>query len=157
MGLYRTGDEYACLPPSWKDFAAVAQLAPRVLPERSAVLSRKPRIFYHLGGVPSRTFPLMAEPDSFFRAARGAGARYVLFDRLDALSQAYLAPVLVNRSNSFCMLFSLGPDRATVFGIRDAVPAAPPQQAANFDECGPEFWRSGAVRDSLFGGLIGLD
>ncbi|HEY0671286.1 MAG TPA: hypothetical protein VGD27_03415, partial [Longimicrobiales bacterium] len=156
MSLYRTGDKYACLPDQWKDFAAVAELVPRLLPDSSAVLSRKPRTFYILSGVPSRTYPLTAEPDSFFRAARDAGARYVLFDRLDALSQAYLAPVLIGRSNSFCMLFSLGADRATMFGIREAPPAASPVQATSFEPCGAEFWRSEAVRDSLFGGTLQL-
>ncbi len=156
MQLYRAGDQYACLPQQWKDFATIAELAPRLLPDRSAVLSRKPRAFFIIGGVPSRTYPLTAEPDSFFRAARAAGARYVLFDRLDALSQAYLVPVLVNRSNSFCMLFSLGPDRATMFGIRQAVPAVPPQQETSFEPCGDEYWRSMAVRDSLFNGTLQL-
>ncbi|HET9441554.1 MAG TPA: hypothetical protein VFO52_15365 [Longimicrobiales bacterium] len=156
MSLYRAGDKYACLPPQWTDFAAIAELTPQLLPDSSAVLSRKPRTFYILSGVPSRTYPLTAEPDSFFRTARDAGARYVLFDRLDALSQAYLAPVLIGRSNSFCMLFSLGADRATMFGIRETPLAASPAQATSFEPCGAEFWRSGAVRDSLFGGTLQL-
>ena len=153
MAVYRTGDPYACLPVQWQDYAAMAELSPRVLPDRAAVLSRKPRTFYILSGLPGRTYPLIADPDTFFRAAADAGARYVLFDGLDGLSQAYLAPVLVRQSNSFCIMFGLGPDRATLFGIlpRRAPPAQP---AANFESCGPEFWRSTAARDSLMNGLF---
>jgi hypothetical protein len=148
MAIYRAGDRYACLPEQWQDYAAIAELAPRVLPDGAAVLSRKPRTFYILSGLPGRTYPLVAVPDSFFRAAADAGARYVLFDRLDGLSQAYLAPVLVRYSNSFCIMFGLGPDRATLFGILPSR-APPATQPAQFAACGPEFWRSSAARDSL--------
>jgi hypothetical protein len=79
----------------------------------------------------------------------------VLFDRLDGVSQAYLAPVLVTRSNSFCILFGLGQDRATMFGILpDGSAAQPQQQNVQFVTCGDEYWRSAAARDSLMRGLI---
>jgi hypothetical protein len=155
MALYRLGDKYACLPDQWKDFFAVAEAAPRVLPEDAAVLSRKARTFYIVGGVAGRNYPLSADPDTFFREAAEAKARYVLFDRLDGLSQAYLAPVLVNRSNRFCIVFGLGQDRATLFGILPA-PAAASADGAQFTECGNEFWRSTAVKDSLFGETLQL-
>lgn len=153
MAVYRAGEKYACLPPQWQDYAGIAEIAPRVLPEGAVVLSRKPRTFYIISGLPGRTYPLTAEPDSFFRGAADARARYVLFDGLDGLSQSYLAPVLVGYSNSFCIMFGLGPERATLFGI---LPRRAPlaQAAPNFESCGVEFWRSAAVRDSLYGGLI---
>lgn len=151
MAVYRTGEKYACLPPQWQDYAAIAEMAPRVLPDGAVVLSRKPRTFYIISGLPGRTYPLTAQPDSFFRGAADARARYVLFDGLDGLSQSYLAPVLVGYSNSFCIMFGLGPERATLFGILPR--RAPPAQAApNFESCGAEFWRSAAVRDSLLQG-----
>ena len=157
MSIYRTGDEYACLSQNWKDFYAVAKLAPRVMPDSSVVLSRKPRNFYSASGLQGQNYPLFAEPDSFFKKARETGARYVLFDLLDGVSQAYLVPVLINRSNSFCILFGLGQDRATVFGILPNAGAAQPQNpqaGVSFKNCGDEFWRSSAVRDSLSRGLI---
>lgn len=148
MGLYRAGERYACLPPQWQDYAAVAELAPRVLPDGAVVLSRKPRSFYIISGLPGRTYPLSEDPDSFFAAAADARARYVLFDGLDGLSQAYLAPVLVRNSNSFCIMFGLGPERATLFGILPR--RAPRVQAdASFERCGIEFWRSAEARDQL--------
>ena len=152
MGVYRTGDEYACLSPDWKDFYGIAEIAPRALPDSAVVLSRKPRNFYSASGLQGQNYPLFPEPDSFFKTARETGARYVLFDGLDGLSQSYLAPVLVGYSNSFCIMFGLGPERATLFGILPR--RAPPAQAApNFESCGVEFWRSAAVRDSLLQGL----
>jgi hypothetical protein len=52
-------------------------------------------------------------------------------------------------------MFGLGQDRATLFGIQPSVAAAPPPtQNVNFATCGPELWRSAAVRDSLYGGMI---
>ena len=155
MGVYRTGDNYACLPESWKDFYGIAEMAPRVLPDNAVVLSRKPRNFYSAAGLKGRNYPLFAEPDSFFKTAREAGARYVLFDRLDGVSQAYLVPVLVTRSNRFCILFGLGQDRATVFGILPETMKVKPQQSnVQFATCSDDYWRSAAVRDSLYGGLI---
>lgn len=160
MGVYRMGEPYACLPPQWKDFFAIAETAPRLLPDSAVVLNRKARSFYVVSGLQGRNYPLSAEPDSFFQEVRETGARYVLFDRLDGLSQAYLAPVLVSRSNSFCMLFGLGQDRAIMFGIlpnAELIAAPPTQGSASFADCGPEFWRSPAVRDSLHQGLIPLN
>jgi hypothetical protein len=149
MGLYRAGDKYACWSEPWKDYAAIAELVPRALPDNSAILSRKPRTFYIISGVPGRTFPLSPEPDSFFKAAREARARYVLFDGIDALAQAYVAPVLLSRSNSFCIVFGLGPSRATLFGIKPTLAPAPSPENVNFEPCGPEFWKSRAVMDSI--------
>ncbi len=149
MALYRMGDRYACLPPQWKDVLDIAEMAPRLLPDNSAMLSRKPRTFYIASGIPGRTYPLSAQPDTFFHAASAAKARYVLFDRLDALSQAYVAPVLITRSNRFCIMFGLGPDRAVLFGILPS-PAPPAADGAQFSTCGDEFWRSPAARASVF-------
>ena len=158
MAVYRTGDQYACLPPHWKDFYTVAKLAPRMLPDSAVVLSRKPRNFYSASGVPSQNYPLFAEPDSFFAAVRRYGADYVVYDLLDGVSQSYLVPVLLARSNSFCIVFALGPDRATVFGIRaDTVQPSPnAAQAGQFEQCGDEYWRSTAARDSLYAGQISV-
>jgi hypothetical protein len=158
--IYRAGDQYACLPDQYKDYYKIAELAPRLLPEDAAVVSRKPRSFYIIGGVPGTQYPLSADPDVFFREAALARTRYVVYDGLDGLSQTYLMPVLQNRSNAFCIMFSLGPNRASVLGI-DLKAAAQPAGAnagdASFAECPASYWKSAAVKDSLFQGLIPLD
>ena len=156
---YKEGDEYACLPESFKDFYRMAALAPRVLPEGSAVLSRKERSFFIVGGVPSRQYPLSAEPDSFFKRAAELRARYVVLDGIDGLSQNYLMPVLLKKSNAFCILFSLGPGRASFFGIDQAAGALPEAVPGDgsFAPCGDEYWKSTAVKDSLMKGLIPVE
>jgi hypothetical protein len=148
---YRRGDRLPCLEPNWRDFFQVAEEAGRTLPERSAVLSRKPALFWSASGLPGRTYPLSREPDSLFRAAREAGARYVLLDDLDQVATGYLTPVLMRRPAAFCIVRSLGADRATLLGIRPDAERIPdlrgdPGEAAaqvGFKPCGPEYLRPG--------------
>lgn len=150
--LYRAGDTYACLPDQYKDFYHIAEISKRVLPDKAAVLSRKARSFYIIGGLAGRQYPLSDDPARFFSEAAAAHARYVVFDRLDGLSQAYLAPVLLRKPNAFCIMFSLGADRAAVFGIDLAAGVLPGPQAmgdGSFKQCGVAYWRSAAVRDSM--------
>jgi hypothetical protein len=159
--IYRAGDRYACLAQPWQDFFRMAELAPRVLPDDAVVLSRKERSFYIVGGVRGRHFPLSPEPTTFFEAAANARARYVVFDGLDGLSQSYLAPVLLGRVEAFCILFSLGRDGPVLFGIDSAAATRLPDTGArsggSFAQCGNEYWRSPAVKDSLYNGLIPLN
>jgi hypothetical protein len=152
--LHRAGDRYPCIDPVSRDLYAMAEVAPRVVPANSAVFTRKPRIFYHVAGLPGQIWPLVAEPDSFFRLARDIKARYVLFDPRDGLSQAYVAPVILKQPNRFCLLFGLGEGRPMLFGIAEMKTFAAPTDGAQFATCGPEYWKSEAARDSLLRGLI---
>lgn len=155
--LYLEGDRYACHTPQWRDFFYLSELAGRVLPDSAVVLSRKPRTVWAISdGIKGRNYPLNAEPDSLFAAARNASANYVILDRLDRLSQAYLMPVLLRRPDAFCIFYSLGPDRSAILGIRPAAgkrpePVADSAAAAQvqFQPCGPEYWRSRAIMDSV--------
>jgi hypothetical protein len=81
------------------------------------ILSRKPALVYASSGNPGRTYPLSRDPDSLFSAARDAGAKYLLLDHLDQISSTYLVPALIQRPRGFCVIRSLGADRATLFGI----------------------------------------
>lgn len=149
---YRRGDALPCLEPNWRDFFALAEEAGRTLPEGSAVLSRKPALFWSASGLPGRTYPLAREPDALFRAAREAGARYVVLDNLDQVSSAYLTPILMRRPGAFCIVRSLGGDRATLLGIRPDAERIPDlrgdpgeaQAQVGFKPCGPEYLRPGA-------------
>ncbi len=155
MALYRAGDKYACLPEQYKQYYRIAELAPRLLPQHSAVLSRKARSFYIISGLAGRQYPLSDDPRKFFEEAARAGARYVVYDQLDGLSQAYLAPVLLKRSNAFCILFTLGQDRPAVFGIKAGAAQLPDGGTpGSFDQCPVAYWKNGAVRDSLYQGAI---
>jgi hypothetical protein len=146
---YRRGDAVPCLEPSWSDFFVLAGEVGPTLPEGSAVLSRKPALFWAAAGLPGRTYPLSREPAALFRAARGAGARYVLLDDLDQVATSYLTPILIRRPAAFCIVRSLGGNRATLLGIRPDAERIPdlrddPGEAeaqVGFKPCGPEFLR----------------
>jgi hypothetical protein len=151
------GDRYACHYPEWQDFFHTAELAGQVLPTNAVTLSRKPRTFWAVSGwVPGRNYPLSADPDSFFVAAQRARARYVVLDRLDALSQRYLMPVLVRRPQAFCLMYGLGPERTAMLGIRPAADTMSNQSVdprqVGFSVCGPEYWRSKALMDQVLQG-----
>ncbi|HEX8362498.1 MAG TPA: hypothetical protein VF613_20425 [Longimicrobium sp.] len=148
---YAGGDRYACMSPEWKDFFASAEMARRMLPEGAAVLSRKPALFHATAGIPGRTYPLDRTPEGLLRAAREAGARYVLLDQIDNMAEQYLTPVLIRRPQAFCVMYTLGPARATLFALNAGAEQMPdlrgdPGEAEvqmGFKGCGPEFWRGG--------------
>lgn len=155
---YLLGDRYACHSQEWRDFYQMAELSATVLPEGSAVLTRKPRTFWALSnGVPSRNYPLNDQPDSLFATAQRAGARYVVLDRLDRLSQVYLLPVILQRPSAFCVLYALGPNRTAILGINPGADTIPnrtadplnPEPQVSFEFCGPEYWRSPEVMEQV--------
>ena len=153
--LYMGGDPYSCHTPEWKDLFHVTELANRALPENAVLLSRKPRLLWAIsGGRTGRIYPLSDSPDSLIASAKQAGARYVMLDRVDGLSQRYLLPALVARPAAFCVLYALGPNRTALFGIKpdaERIANSSPGQAqeVGFEFCGPEYWRSPAVMDSI--------
>ncbi len=116
---YRMGNRYACLHPAWRDFFGVAEWAGAQLPADAAVLSRKPSLFWAIAGLPSRSYPLSPEFAALLETARAAGARYIVLDHLDGLSQAYLGPAIAQRPGSFCLLYRSARDGTAVLGLLD--------------------------------------
>ena len=114
---YRLGATYPCLAPPWQDFFSVAEWTRVNLPEDAVLLTRKPRLFYELSGRRGRIYPRSPETSELLREAREAGARYVVLDLLDAQSYRYLLPALAGRPGAFCLVHTLGPERATVLGV----------------------------------------
>ena len=119
-------------------------------------LSRKPRTVWAISnGLKGRNYPLSPVPDSLFNAARSVNARYVILDRMDRLSMVYLMPVVLGRPDAFCILYTLGPDRSAILGIKpEAERQAAPVDTSNpqnvrFQPCGPEYWRSKEVMDAV--------
>ena len=151
IARYRDGDRFACLEPKWADFFSLAALTRDALPERSVILSRKPALVYAESGNAGRTYPFTRSPDSLLAAASAAGARYLLLDNLDEIASAYLTPALIQRPAAFCVIHSLGADRATLFGIAPnaaTIPDARPDPGAaevdvSFRRCGGEYVKSG--------------
>ncbi len=139
---YRTGNRYACHPPAWRDFFLLAEWAQRELPAGSTALARKPTLFWAISGHQSRNYPMSPRPDSLIAAARDAGARYIVLDHLDGLSQAYLGPAIVARPNAFCLVYQSPLDGTAMLGVRDnaeSIPDADPTAAATASilPCGP--------------------
>ena len=122
----RTAGPFACYSEGFQQFVAAARWLGENAPEGAGVFSRKPRIFYTLSGVRSRTYPLSPDPDRFFDEARAAGVSYVVLDRVDRLAYAYVTPVLMARPKAFCGLVGVGRGEATtqIFGIIEEEGAA---------------------------------
>ncbi|HST61109.1 MAG TPA: hypothetical protein VLK84_20575, partial [Longimicrobium sp.] len=145
---YTPAEPFVCLADTWTDFLQLSRSLNGALPADAAVLSRKPTLFWAYSGYPSRTYPFNADPDTLLAAAREAGARYILLDYMDRVSVLYLAPVLLQRPQAFCVMTGVGPGRATLMGIQPGAEQMPnlrsrPGNEAGtlpFPGCRPEFW-----------------
>jgi hypothetical protein len=113
-------------------FVDAAGWAADQLPEGSAVMSRKPRLFFVLSGIPSRTFPFSEDPDTQLAGARAVGAAYVLLDEWDSLAGRYVGTAVQARSEAFCVLRAFGSSgRTLLLGL------APEGEAGDAEPEGP--------------------
>lgn len=117
--VVRQGGPFACYSQGFQQFVSAARWVGENVPDGSAVFSRKPRIFYTLSGVRSRTYPLSADPERFFREAREIGVSYVVLDQVDGLGGAYVGAVVRDRPWAFCGLVGVGEGdvRTQILGI----------------------------------------
>ena len=117
--VVRQAGPFACYGEGFQQFVSAARWVGENVPDGAAVFSRKPRIFYTLSGVRSRTYPLSADPERFFREAREAGVSYVVLDRVDRLGGAYVGAVVQDRPWAFCGLAAVGEGavRTQILGI----------------------------------------
>ena len=113
---------FGCYQARMREFVSAARWATDGLPENSVVLTRKPRTFFLLSEVKSRTYPLLESADSLLAAADDAGARYALIDYLDNLGSRYLVPSVHQRPLAFCALVGFGGDaegvQTQLLGVR---------------------------------------
>lgn len=119
---YLSGDRFHCMNDEYHDWFTVAAASRGKLPPNSAVLSRKPTLLYILGGYPGRVYPLSANPDTFFMAAREINAHYLIFDRIQDLAPLYLHPVLLARRGKFCVIRGTTAPNAAVLRIEPSAP-----------------------------------
>jgi hypothetical protein len=156
-GLYRAGDPWPCLTPAWREYYDTAVWAGRSLPPGAAVVTRKPRLFWGLsGGVPAVIFPFSTDAAAFFAAADTAGARYLVLDRVDGLSSAYVTPIVLRRPQAFCILYASPLQTTAVLGILDGAAAMPDaatdaERDVVFPICPEPFWRDPGERERLLG------
>lgn len=101
-------DPFRCLGAPMMEFREAAWWAGRNLPDDAVVLTRKPRIFYTLGGTPGRTFPFRDDPEAFLAEAERLGGDYLVADGLDGISFRYLPPLLQSAPGAFCWVLGWG-------------------------------------------------
>lgn len=99
---------FACWGPQRDAFVNAAGWAGDDLPPGSAVLTRKPRIFYVLSGLPSRTFPFDEGAAAHLSLADAVGARYELLDSWDGLAGRYVVGAVRQEPGAFCALRGFG-------------------------------------------------
>ncbi len=129
-GAYLDGDPLPCLTPVWHDLMAVPMMARGRLPPDAVVLSRKPMLFYVLSGYPSRIYPSSPDPAALLRAAREAGAEWVLVDQVPDLAPVFLYPALRARRGDFCVVTNLALPAAALARLDPGgAPPADPERA----------------------------
>jgi len=132
---YAAGDPFPCMGPEYHDFFVLAAVTRGKLLPGSAVLSRKATLFYAVSGYPGTTYPLTANPDTFFAFARKEGAKYVAYDQIRDLAPLYLHPVLLARRDDFCVIPGLVFPTTALLKIE----SGPPRMgvpANSFRQCG---------------------
>ena len=112
---------WGCYAPGVSEFAEAAAWMQNALPSGSSVMTRKPRLFYVMSGLSSRTFPFDDDPGVQLAEADLVGARYVLLDNWDGLSSRYIGRALQRDAQAFCSVkgFGLGPGGAHLLGIKE--------------------------------------
>jgi hypothetical protein len=132
------GRTYRCIEQPWRDFFLLAHGLRGKLPAGSAVINRKPTLFYALSGYPGRMYPLTLVPrDTFFNAAREVKATYVVIDQIEDLAPIYLHPVLLARRDDFCVVGAVSRENAALARIAPGGPPRPADAPPNaFRPCG---------------------
>jgi hypothetical protein len=157
---YVDGHRYPCLPSFlYDEFFDAAAVAGAALPEHAVVVNRKPRLFYVLaGGVQGINHPMTRDWRTFFETAEAAGARYVVYDELDAMAEFYLRPILLRKARGFCVMRAWR-GGTLLFGILPDAAEVPDLQPEDLDEdgsvlfalCDDEYWRNEEARTRFEG------
>jgi hypothetical protein len=101
---------------------------------------------------------LTDKPGALFASADSAQARYLIFDRVDGLSEVYVRPVLLRRPAAFCVMraepggtvmFAIHPDHAAAPDLGDAGMRG--EGNLSFAFCGDEYWKSPQARQTYSG------
>jgi hypothetical protein len=140
----RTAGPFGCYGEPVQEFVRTALWSRTALPEGSAVLSRKPSIFYVMSGVPSRTFPFSLDPEVLFAEARATGSRYVVLDRLDLQAVTFVGEAVARQPKAFCAVGGFDPRAGggggtLILGIMlDVPPSGLPEPSVSVGRCPPE-------------------
>jgi hypothetical protein len=151
-GLTKAGGAFACYGPRYSDFAEAATWSGANLPAGSVVLSRKPRIFFVLSGLRSRTFPFQEQPGAHLALADSVNARYELLDQVDGLAGRYVGGAIRRDPGAYCDMRPFGRGQGVgtrLFGLLPPDDRAPPEQGGeartvHIVACPGSYVRSGA-------------
>lgn len=108
----RGGDVFACAGQQYQLFADAARWSGANLPEESAVLTRKPRLFFVLSGRPSRTFPYDPDPRAHLELGDRLGARYELLDQVGSLAMMYVGGAVRMSPGAYCLVQGFGQENS---------------------------------------------
>lgn len=142
------GDPFACHGTAFRHFRDAAAWAGANLPDDAVVINRKPRIFFALGGTRGRVFPFEPDAAPLLALAETIGARYLLVDRVDGISAAYLPAIVRSRPGAFCWIREFG-EETILLGIRGTeggASASPVQGEGVLVDCGEGWTRPGPER-----------
>jgi hypothetical protein len=109
----RVGGPFACYGARVGGFVEAAEWSGANLPEGASVLTRKPRIFYVLSGVPSRTFPFDEASEAHLALAESLGSRYELVDQWDGQAGRFVVAAVRGDPGAFCAVRGFGADGGT--------------------------------------------
>lgn len=107
-GALEAAGPWACGGGALVDFVATARWAGDNLPGESAALTRKPRIWYVMSGVPTRTYPFSEAPGVLLDEAGDAGARFVVLDFVGGQGARFVGAALLDRPDRFCQVGAFG-------------------------------------------------
>jgi hypothetical protein len=135
---YLHGQRYACLSAEWQDYLGMAEWSRSNLPADAVLISRKPGLFFALSDRRGIDIPKTTDVSTYIETARRAGARFVILDRIDALTELYSIPVVTTYPELFC-IFQPGATAGTaLLGIRFDQPIASsrlPTAKVTLDPC----------------------
>lgn len=128
----RVAGPFACYGPRVGNFVEAAEWAGANLPPGSSVLSRKPRIFYVLSGLPSRTFPFDESPEAHLTLAASLGTRYELMDQWDGQAGRFVLGAVEGGPGAYCSVRGFGDGGGTqLLGILPVEARVPQGRASD--------------------------
>ena len=144
---------FACNGSGLQEFVSVADWLGKNLPDGSVVFTRKPRMFYVLSGIPSRTYPFTQDSKRFLEEAEQNGISYVVWDRIDRLGEAYVGSVVRASPEGFCSVGFVGnpPEYTAILGIRDNKRLVPNKSESSngseiLEPCPSSFLKDGPIQ-----------
>ncbi len=118
--LVRELGAFACYQRPVHEYVRSAEWSATSLGPGSAVMTRKPRLFFVLSGIKARAYPMTRDPSEFLDQALAGGFTHVVVDYLDNLAAYYLVPVIEGRAGAFCFLVGFGDisqSRTEILGV----------------------------------------